>query len=59
MKLLAGTKSKINNNENSKYVPLLEVTEVVLVYCKIAKMVINIIQESFTHFLLINVLVKS
>ena len=33
MKLLGSTKSKINKNENSEYVPLLEITEVVLVVC--------------------------
>ena len=33
MKLLGSTKSKINKNENSEYVPRLEITEVVLVVC--------------------------
>ena len=31
MKLFGSTKSKINKNENSEYVPRLEITEVVLV----------------------------
>ena len=35
MKLLGSTKSKIIKNENGKNVPLLEITEVVLVYCNI------------------------
>ena len=33
MKLLGSTKSKIIKNGNGKTVPLLEITEVVLVHC--------------------------
>ena len=35
MKLLASTKSKITKDENSKNVPHLEITEVILVHCNI------------------------
>ena len=35
MKLLEGTKSKIIKNENGGNVPHLEVTEVVLIHCKV------------------------
>ena len=35
MKLLVSTKNKINKDKNSKNVPHLEVTEVVLVHCNI------------------------
>ena len=35
MKLLGSTKSKITKNENGENVSHLEITEVVLIYCKI------------------------
>ena len=35
MKLLGSTKSKINKDKNGKNVPLLEITEVVLIHCNI------------------------
>ena len=35
MKLLGSSKSKIIKNGNGKNVPLLEITEVVLVHCNI------------------------
>ena len=35
MKLLGSTKSKITKNENVENLPYLEITEVVLVHCKI------------------------
>ena len=34
MKLVRSTKSKITKDENGKNLPRLEITEVVLVYCK-------------------------
>ena len=35
MKLLGSTKSKMTKDENSEYVPHLEITEVVLIHCNI------------------------
>ena len=35
MKLLGNTKSKITKDENSKNVPHLEITEVVLIHCNL------------------------
>ena len=35
MKLLEGTKSKINKDENGENVHCLEITEVVLQYCSV------------------------
>ena len=35
MELLGSTKSKINKDKNGENVPPLEITEVVLVHCKI------------------------
>ena len=35
MKLLGSTKSKINKDKNSDYMPHLEITEVILVHCNI------------------------
>ena len=37
MKLLGNTKSKINKDKNGENVPQLEITEVVLIHCNIAK----------------------
>ena len=37
MKLLASTKNKIIKDKNSENVPHVEIIEVVLVYCNIAK----------------------
>ena len=36
VKLRGSTKNKINKDKNSEYVPRLEITEVVLVYCNMA-----------------------
>ena len=36
MKLLGSTKSKIKEDENSKNVPYLEITEVVVIHCNVA-----------------------
>ena len=36
MKLLGSTKSKITKDENGENMPLLEITEVILVHCNIA-----------------------
>ena len=35
MKLLESNKSEINKDKNGKYVPNLEITEVIFVHCKI------------------------
>ena len=35
MKLLGGTKNKINKDENGENVPRLEITDVVLIHCNI------------------------
>ena len=35
MKLLGSTESKITKNKNGEYVPHLEMTELVLVYCNL------------------------
>ena len=42
LKLLWSTRSEITMNENSKNVPHLEITEVVLVYC-------NIVRNNYRH----------
>ena len=54
MKLLGSTKGKITKNENGENVLHLEITEIVLVNCKI----INIIKESCIHLFLINSLLN-
>ena len=54
MKLLGSTKGKITKNENGENVLHLEITETVLVNCKI----INIIKESCIHLFLINSLLN-
>ena len=36
MKLLGSTENKITKDKNDKNIPLLEITEVVLVHCNIA-----------------------
>ena len=36
MKLLGSPKSKITQSKNGKNVPLLEMTELILVYCNVA-----------------------
>ena len=54
MKLLGSTKGKITKNENGQNVLHLEITETVLVNCKI----INIIKESCIHLFLINSLLN-
>ena len=54
MKLLGNTKGKITKNENGENVLHLEITETVLVNCKI----INIIKESCIHLFLINSLLN-
>ena len=56
MKLLGSTKSKITKDENSKNVPQLEITEVILVHCNIAKN--HYQQDSCIHLFLINRLVN-
>ena len=56
MKLLGSIKSKITKNKNGESVPHLEITEVILVHCKI--MIINRIQESSIHLFQINHLVN-
>ena len=57
IKLLRSTMSK-NKNENGENVSHLEITEEVLVHCKILTMIINMIQESCMHLLPINILVS-
>ena len=54
MRLLGSTKGKITKNENGENVLHLEITEIVLVNCKI----INIIKESCIHLFLINSLLN-
>ena len=54
MKLHGSTKGKITKNENGENVLHLEITETVLVNCKI----INIIKESCIHLFLINSLLN-
>ena len=44
MKLLGNTKSKINTDENGENMSHLEITEVVLIHCKIVHN--NYLQES-------------
>ena len=58
MKLLGSTKSKITNYKNDENVPLLEVTDIVLVHCNIANN--NYQQDSrvFYTFVIINLLVN-
>ena len=46
-----------NKNENGENVSHLEITEEVLVHCKILTMIINMIQESCMHLLPINVFI--
>ena len=47
MKLFGSTKSKINKDENGENVPHLKIAI-------LSKMIINMIQESYTHLFLIN-----
>ena len=58
MKLLGSTKSKITNYKNDENVPLLEVTDIVLVHRNIANN--NYQQDSrvFYTFVIINLLVN-
>ena len=58
MKLLGSTNSKITKNKNGENVPHFEITEVVLVHCKLSIIVINKIQESCIRFILIYRLVN-
>ena len=58
MKLLGNTKSKITKDKNDENVPHLEITEVVLVHCKLLRMIIRKIQEFCIHLFLINRLVN-
>ena len=58
MKLLENTKIKITKDENGENVPHLEIAELVLVHCNIVTLIINEIQESCIHLLLINHLVN-
>ena len=58
MKLLESNKSEINKDKNGKYVPNLEITEVIFVHCKIVNNSYQQIQNSCTHLFLINHLVS-
>ena len=49
MKLLGSNKSKITKHENDENVPNLEITEIVLVNCNIAIIIINKFQKSCIH----------
>ena len=50
MKLLATTENKITKNNNGENLPHIENTEVVLVHCNILIMIINKIQDFYTHW---------
>ena len=58
MKLVGSTTSKINENENGKNDPNLEVTEVALEHCNVVNNNKSEIQESCIHLFLINRLVN-
>ena len=58
MKLLASTKSKITKNENGESVFRLEITETVLIYCKLLKTIISKIKEYGIHLFLVSHLVN-
>ena len=57
MKLLGSTENKITKDKNGENVPHLEITEVVLVYCNMVKMIINKIHEYYILLFQINLLV--
>ena len=56
MKLLGSNENKTTKNKNNENVPHLEITEVVLVHCNIAIMIINKVQESYIHLFQISCL---
>ena len=58
MKLLASTKSKITKNENGESVFRLEITETVLIYCKLLTTIISKIKEYGIHLFLVSHLVN-
>ena len=58
MRLLGGTKSKINKDKNGQNVPHLEITEVVLVHCNIFNNDYQQDSKSCIHLFLINHLVN-
>ena len=51
MTFVGSTNKKITKDKNSKDMPYLEITEVFLVDCNIAKMSINLIRESCVQLL--------
>ena len=51
MTFVGSTNKKITKHKNSKDMPYLEITEVFLVDCNIAKMSINLIRESCVQLL--------
>ena len=50
MKLLGSTKSNIAKDKNGKYVPHLEITEVILVYCNIVNNDYKIFHPKMSYF---------
>ena len=58
MKLLASTKSKITKNENGESVFRLEITETVLIYCKLLTTIISKIKEYGINLFLVSHLVN-
>ena len=58
IKLLGSTKNKINKDKNGKYVPHLEITEVVLIILLFSTTIISKVQESCIHLFVINHLVN-
>ena len=58
MKLLVSTKCKITKDEKVENVPHLKITELILVIVILLTKIINKIQESCIHLLLINHLVN-